>query len=221
MISTRNLSELPTPSKLHAAMQSMALLDAIIMPEWEYRFYSFEDRISPDGSISIGSMRNGSGDDFHAIFGRTGCLIRGFAHEYPMSPYAETPPRVYPGVIDDVPVDFAECRSAMASDWWHDITFCIWRRHEDSQWQHGNIKFPLDRDADGSEFLLSMLDGKPETYRAWAEVYYSLTKLDLTVIRKVFKHEPLTDNLVRQLNPERSLHQLGEEIKQIGYGPSS
>ena len=68
---------------MQAAFQSMALLDAIIMPEWQFRYYSFDADRSPDGGItfcvSIGSMRNGSGDDLHAIFGRAGCLIRGFS----------------------------------------------------------------------------------------------------------------------------------------------
>ena len=75
MISTRDLRLLPEVARLRAAFQSMAMLDAIIMPGWEFRYYSFETDVSPDGSISIGSMRNGSGDDLHAIFGPGGCLI--------------------------------------------------------------------------------------------------------------------------------------------------
>jgi hypothetical protein len=196
----------------------MAMLDAIIMPEWQFRYYSFEAGSSPDGSISIGSMRNGSGDNLHAIFGRTGCLIRGFAHEYEMSPYAEDPPRVFPGMLEDVPSEFADCLDAMHADWWRDITFCIWRGHEDTEWHHGQIDFPDLPDPDGSEFLLSVYDGRPETYHAWAEDYYHPRTFSLAAVRSVFDHAPLTEEVVQSLNPERMLSELDEEIRQIGYG---
>jgi len=218
MISTRDLSLLPDVALLRVAFQSMAMLDAIIMPEWQYRYYSFEADLSPDGSISIGSMRNGSGDDLHAIFGRGGCLIRGFAHEYEMSPYAQNPPKVFPGILDDVPPEFADCLAALQSDWWRDITFCVWQRHLDSGWHHGQIDFPELPDPDGSEFLLSAYDGQPETYRAWAEEYYHPRKFSLAEVRWVYEHRPLSEDLIRELNPERSLAELAEEIRQIGYG---
>jgi hypothetical protein len=218
MISTRDLSRLPDVARLRAAFQSMAMLDAVIMLEWQDRYYSFGANFSPDGSISIGSMRNGSGDDLHAIFGQAGCLIRGFAHEYEMSPYAEDPPKVFPGVLDDVPREFADCFAVMHPDWWQNITFCIWRRHSDSAWHHGQINFPKKMvDPDGSEFLLSAYDGHPETYHEWAEEYYGPRKFSLGAVRWVFEHRPLTEEVVRELDPDRSLLELAEEIRQIGY----
>ncbi|MES2789695.1 MAG: hypothetical protein V4719_08745 [Planctomycetota bacterium] len=218
MISSRNLSLLPDVTRLRAAFRSMAMLDAIIMPEWQFRYYSFESEFSPDGNISIGAMRNGSGDDLHAIFGQSGCLIRGFAHEHAMSPYAETPPKVFPGVLDDIPSEFAECLAAIHSDWWQDITFCIWRRHADLTWSHGSIQFPELRDPDGSEFLLSAYDGRPETYHIWANEYYQHRNFSLAAVRSVFDHRPLTEDLIRELNPDRSLAELTDEVLQIGYG---
>ena len=40
-ISTRNLEGLPDVTRLKRLLQSLAMLDAILMPEWEYRYYSF------------------------------------------------------------------------------------------------------------------------------------------------------------------------------------
>jgi hypothetical protein len=217
MISTRDLRLLPDVARFHAAYQSMAMLDAIIMPEWQFRYYSFSQACSPDGHISIGEMQNGSGDDLFAIFGTAGCLIRGFAHEYEMSPYSEDPPRVYPGIVDDLPPDFADCRTAIHPDFWEIITFCVWRRHSDSEWHHGRIDFPNIADPDGSEFLLSAFDAQPGTYRTWAERYYQPSKFSLETVASVFSHQPLTEEIVRALNPERSLADLTEEIRQIGY----
>lgn len=199
----------------------MGVLDAIIMPEWQYRYYSFEAPTTHSGDVSLGSMRNGSGDDLHAIFGHVGCVVRGFAHEYPMSPYASDPVEVFPGVLSEVPDDFKDCITALHSDWWRDITFCVWRRHSDSCWQRGNINFPEHHghDPDGSGFLLSAYDGRPETYQRWAEDYYSGTRptFSLDAIRSVFEHRPLTAEIIRELNPERSLTELLTEVQQIGY----
>ena len=138
-ISTRDLSLLPDVAKLRAVMQSMAVLDAIIEPDYSLRYFGFVANFSPDGSIWLGSMQNGSGDDLEAIFDRAGCLIRGFAHEYPMSPYANDPPKVFPGVLDDVPPEFTDCFAALAPDWWETVTFCIWRRYDERHWHHGSI----------------------------------------------------------------------------------
>jgi hypothetical protein len=41
-ISTRNLEGLPDVARLKRLLQSMAMLDAILMPEWEHRDYFFE-----------------------------------------------------------------------------------------------------------------------------------------------------------------------------------
>jgi hypothetical protein len=42
MISTRDLSHLPDIDHLKSLSQSLAMLDAILCPEWEYRYYSLE-----------------------------------------------------------------------------------------------------------------------------------------------------------------------------------
>ncbi len=41
MISTRDLSQLPDVDPLRRLMQSLAMLDAILSPDWELRYYSF------------------------------------------------------------------------------------------------------------------------------------------------------------------------------------
>ena len=40
-ISTRDLKLLPDIDVLRRAIQSIAMLDAILSPEWEFRYYSF------------------------------------------------------------------------------------------------------------------------------------------------------------------------------------
>jgi hypothetical protein len=219
MISTRDLSLLPNVDGLRRTLQSMAMLDAILCPRWEFRYYSFNAAWS--AGEQMGSIRNGSGDDLFAHFSRAGCWLKGFAHECPLSPYRDDgSKRVWPGVLDAVPAEFAACLQEPAFSV-EDVTFCIWRRPRDRAWRVGPVEFPAGHpDPDGSGFLLSDLDGKPETYQAFATDYYE-REVSLIPIQHVYKHRPLTAAIVAQLNPEVSLADLSADIKEIGYPAKS
>ena len=84
MISTRDLSSLLDVDALRRLMQSIAMLDAILSREWEFRYFSFNRRWSP--GEQMGSLRNGQGDHYFALFNAAGCWLKGFDHEAPMSP---------------------------------------------------------------------------------------------------------------------------------------
>jgi hypothetical protein len=212
-ISTRNLRRLPDVDDLRALMQSMAMLDAILCPEWDLRYYSFNSRWSK--GKQMGSMRNGSGDDYFALFNASGCFLKGFDHESPMTPYDREPKEVWPGVLDEVPSEFDTALNEPAFSM-EDTTFCIWRRYTDRRWQCGSIEYPDGDDPDGSEMLLSILDGKPKSYKDWAEDYYERS-VHLSAVKQVYAHEALTKQLIGRLNPEVTLKELANDIKEIGY----
>jgi len=108
MISTRDTSLLHDIDALRRTLQAMATLDAILSPDWSGRYYSLNARWSERGQM--GSMRNGCGDEFFALFNSAGCWLKGFAHEARMSPYrGDGPPRLWPGIIEAVPPEFADC----------------------------------------------------------------------------------------------------------------
>src|SRR5262249_24395549 len=157
----RDLSLLPAIAELRRICQSLAVLDAILSPKWQYRYYSYDAKWSAHAQLA--SMRNGSGDDFRIVFSDRGALLKGFAHESLMSPYANRSSRVWTGVLDNVPPSLREYLSEPALNF-SDTTFCVWRMREGESWQHGNIIFPESRDPDGSIVLLSILDGDPHTY---------------------------------------------------------
>jgi hypothetical protein len=215
MISTRDLSDLPDVDGLRRLMQSLAMLDAILSPEWQYRYFSFNNRWAL-GKF-MGSMRNGQGDHYFSLFNGAGCWFKGFDHEAPMTPFAKNPPKVAAGVLDGVPPDFVTCLTepAFVLD---ETTFCIWRRYCDKQWQHGPVLFPKEEhsDPDGSEGLLRYLDGRPRTYHEWAEDYYE-RKVSLSAVEQVYAYRSLDQGVVRVLNPEVSLESLAADIEEIGY----
>jgi hypothetical protein len=212
-ISTRNLKMLPDVDRLRLLLQSLAMLDAILSPEWEYRYYSFNARWSK--REQMGSMRDGCGDGFFTLFNAAGCFLKGFAHESAMSPYGRRPKRVWPGVLDSVPPAFAAALKEPAFSM-EDTTFCVWRLSADETWQRGRIEFPPGADPDGSQALLSILDGEPKTYQAWAEDYYE-QRVSLAAVKQIYAHEPLTDELVERLNAEITVKELAADIQEIGY----
>ncbi len=214
MISTRHLQNIPDVARLKKLAQSLAMLDAIIEPEWAMRYYSFDAFWAKGQQTAF--MRDGSGDDYAILFDDDGkTLIKGFAHECAMSPYRCTPKTLWPGVMDDVPLAFDGffSTSAFAS---YDTTFCLWHTPEDEVWQRGAIEFPDGEDPDGSAALLAVLDGKPETYRRWAQEYYE-RKLDLAAIAQIYQHQPLSRAIVESLNEQLSLDDVAEDAAEIGY----
>ena len=105
-IATKNLTFLPDIDNLRKLCQSLAMLDAILSPDWENRYYSFNSKWGSDEMMA--SMRDGSGDEVLILFNKTGACINGFAHESIMSPWRFNPPKIWPGVIDSVPKEFAK-----------------------------------------------------------------------------------------------------------------
>ncbi|MFJ3334185.1 hypothetical protein [Streptomyces sp. NPDC086766] len=212
--------QLPEIAVLREHCRSMAMLEAVLSPEWEDRYYSFDNLSSEKSMKSMALMRNGSGDEYSIIFSPIGAYIRGFDHESPMSPYIEDGP--WPGVLDDVPDVFRPCIEEPAftdEDGMPVVTACIWRETSDNGWKAGAIDFPDEEteDPDGAGYLFQLLvDRSPEAFQRWAEDYYEVS-VDLEAVRHVFSSRPLTAEVVRALNSEIVLADLAKDIAEIGY----
>jgi len=209
VISTRNLPALADIPTLRQLLQSLATLDAILSPDWESRYYSFNSKWAE--AQQMGSMRNGSGDDWFALFIPEGAGIVGLSHEAPMF-RAGAP---WPGIFQGVPAELVQLTSEPAFDP-QNSTFCIWRRSQDPGWSRGPVEYAPGDDPDGSAELLGILDGDPMSYQQFAVDYYEV-ELPLTAVEAIYAHRPLTDGLVRQLNPETSLEALVTDLTEIDY----
>ncbi|MDO0925723.1 hypothetical protein QQY24_09975 [Streptomyces sp. TG1A-8] len=212
---------LPEIAVLREHCRSMAVLEAVLSPEWESRRHSFDDHWSETESMA--SMRSGSGDEYSIVFSPAGVYVRGFDHESPMSPYAEDGP--WPGVLDEVPEVF---RPYVGEPVFSDedgmslVTACMWRRTVDDGWKAGTIGFPdaATGDPDGANYLFQLLVHRsPEAFQRWAEDYYEVP-VDLEAVRHVFSSRPLTEEVVRALNPEIVLVDLSQDIAETGYPTS-
>ncbi len=227
-LSTLHREQLPAITTLRRICQSIAMLDAILSPEWSARYYSFNSRWAPGQAMA--SMRDGSGDAYHVLFTPAGAILKGYAHESRMARYCVEHGHPWPGVLEGVPDEFAGflAEPAFSSN---ETTFCLWRRWTDTGWHIGSFDI-LDAPEDGSEDLLVMLDGNPATYKAWAEEYYDdpgddegddedaeplSDGLPLEAIAQVYAHAPLTEEVVHALNPMVERADLAEDSEEIGY----
>jgi hypothetical protein len=214
MISTRDLSTLPPVDTLRRLMQSLAMLDAILSPEWDRRYFSFNSKWAP--GQQMGSMRNGSGDHYFALFNTAGCWLKGFAHESSLSPFRHDKPEVAAGMFKNMPADFSACLQEPAFVL-EETTFCIWRRPIDSVWQRGTVALPKSTpDPDGSANLLKYLDGNPETYVNFAAEYYEID-VPLQSVRALYDHQSLGSKLLSTLNASMRAGDLKKDAAEIGY----
>lgn len=197
------------------------MLEAVLSPEWDTRFYSF-DACWGEGE-QMASMRDGVGGEYSIVFSVDGTYVRGFDHASPMSPWARMDvPLVWPGVLDEVPKVFLPYIREPAfceEDGVLTVTCCLWRQAADPVWRAGSIVFPEtdDGDPDGADFLFALLvDRSPEVYAQWASEYYEVP-VDVEAVRHILAGRPLTQEVVAALNPDVELAGLAEDITEIGY----
>jgi len=210
MISTQDLSELPDIRAFRRLTRALAVLDAILSPDWEYRYYSFDSHWA-EGEM-MASMRNGSGDQWFALLSPAGVALHGLAHE--SAAFRHGSPLL--GIFDSLPREFhTNFLSEPAFDT-ANSTFCIWRRATDDRWSTGAVNLPPGEDPDGSAELLAILAGDPRHYVQFAAEYYE-RELDIGDVAAVYRHLPLTEGLVKRLNPKVDLESLRADMSEIGY----
>ncbi|MFD7962014.1 hypothetical protein ACFV5J_14555 [Streptomyces zaomyceticus] len=213
---------LPGIEELRDHSRGLAMVEAVLSPEWESRYYSFDAHWSETEQLA--SMRNGSGDEYTIVLSPAGAFARVFDHESPLSPFGElTDGLTWPGVIDGVPEAFREYLTEPAftdEDGVHVTTACLWREPADTDWHTGPVEFTdlEDReDPDGSGRLLHLLtDRSAEAYTEFAEDYYE-RPVDIEAVRHVLALRPLTAEIVAALNPAVTLADLAEDVREIGY----
>ena len=208
-ISTRDVGGMPDIPAFRRLTRSLAMLDAILSPEWEDRYYSFDSHWGP-GEL-MASMRNGQGDHWFALMTDAGVVMHGLHHEAAM--YRPDDP--WSGLFTAIPPELSGFRDEPAFDT-RNSTFCIWRRTNAQAWERGPVQFPPGDDPDGSAELFRHLDGRPETYVSFAAEYYEV-EIPLDVVTDVYRHTPLTTELVARLNPAVLLTDLASDLAEIGY----
>ena len=213
------LPRLPDVPRTEDLSRALAMLDAILSPEWSSRYYSFDAEWAPDETMA--SMRDGSGGEYSIVFSPAGACARGFDHESPISPYRSRPPALWPGLLDSTPARFrsvVEEPAFCSEDGTLLATVVFWRGTADEVWSCGDLELPdPGADPDGADRLFELLaDHRPEAYQQFARDHHGV-EADANAVRHVYALRPLTRSVVTALNPELDLDDLEPDRKQIGY----
>ena len=197
------------PTLRHRAM-ALAMLDAILCPDYEYRYFSFDPAWRK--SEQLACMRNGEGDDWYLHLGEHGAAIKGYVHEL-ASDGART---LALEVQRRMPESFSSFvyEPAFSMD---AVSYCYWRGAQDKSWnkvRHPNAA--LANRADGSADYLSILLAPATCYHEYASDYFE-AEAPLPSIEHIYHHAPLTEAVVRSLNPQLSMDDAQRLAAEIGY----
>lgn len=197
---------LPDRKKLQTICKAISVLDAILSQEWEYRYYSYNNKWADKEEFC--EMRDGSGNQMLILFRQDGCVINGFAHEYQQQE-KENLTKNLPSIFNEF--IFGEPVKTIGT------TFCIWTI-EEQNWQTGTI----ENYKDNSEEMLSIFDGNPQTYIDWATDYFDGSFLEsgipLETVTEIYNGKTLTKEMVLAIVEEiEDWEQLEADLGEIGY----
>jgi hypothetical protein len=194
-----NSSMIPPINELKRKLQSLAMLDAILMSDWPSRYFSFNSKWGPDEMM--GSMRDGEGGEFFFLFGPFGAAGKIYSKEMALGPNAVS-------ALASVPADFSSFLSEPAFS--INLATCyLWRRPRESAWSVAPVgieKLPF----------LAFIGDQGEHYRAWASDYYE-TALSMDAVRAIFRQHLLTPALMKSINPNADTAAAVADAEEIGY----
>lgn len=204
-----------TRSDLKKYLKAMVVLDVVMTPKkqaWLRRV-----NVSSIGKALAFVLDNGSGDDLVVIFTENGTLIKGFDHESEYNQFGadEWDDAFFEYTFSGLPEEFAELLDEDSRD---NTTFCMWCMDDSDMWVQNEQEInDEDEDDDGGkDFLLMQIRRTPEEWCDWAKDYYE-TEIASDVVKKVYNGEPLTEEDVVKLNPERNAKEVFAELKEFPF----
>lgn len=191
---------LPSPRDLERICKGLATLDAMLMEEWQDRYYSFNHAWSTGSQQRMASMRNGCGDEWFMVFEPSGAFLKAFWHD---EIDYEDPAKLYAGLPAQLQPQLTEPAFAMEN-----VTFGGW--HDGTTWTlRGNATGPMHEQ-------LEMLTGDPATYRAYAADYFQVD-VPADAIAHVLGGKELDANLLKRIGSTRTLAELKDDLAEIAY----
>lgn len=207
------ISDLPTPETLYKTCQSLAMLDAILDPAGNFRYFGFDQYW--DDQQAMAEMRDGDGSHYFIMISNRQKDARPFAigklFAKSLTQTASAPNITT--IANNAPLqDFLDedaFKHDQANLYFHQLA------HE-STWSAipamANMPF------------LGFLSHQEAAYIPWARDYYqpdfepdSEITIDEQIVADIFAHKPLNKDMVQRLNPLVNIAQLVEDILDIGY----
>lgn len=201
---------LPSLAEIRKRSQALAMLDAIICPEWEDRYFSFNAHWGENEQM--GSMRNGSGDEWFILFGSFGAAIKGLAHESEMASNRQFVQEIQ----RQVPHSFASFLHEPAFSM-ERASYCYWREASDETWHQVMLSDSAMANVDdGSADYLALLTEPASSYLEYANWYYELD-IPLEIVERIYAHQPLDRQMISTLKGQATNAEAEEFAAEIGY----
>ena len=196
----------PPPEEVERRARALAMLDAILSPEWEDRYFSFDRAWIAYARMA--SARSGSGDEAFMLFSGGECVFGQLLHEVPAC-LSLTEVRAT-GTANHSPLleEFL-AEPAFSTDHLTEVGWCV------AGSRHWVVVQPFGELLADSLFQL-LFQGDASQYAAWASDMFELPVPE-TVAELVFQHTPLTPLLVQALNPEADWESVCGEAARMGY----
>ena len=195
MEALHNINDLPIIDELKRNMMGMALLDLIIMPQWEHRYFSFNSNWSEDEMM--GSIRDGSGGECYIHFTKYGAIgkVALDPSVLEIGEFLKLVPEEFSGFVNESAFSITES------------TFIFWKRYADIYWSvYPNNLVQYD-------WFGTLKNGFP-SYLVWAESYYEMS-FSRSTMESVFRNLSVTKEYIAELNPEINLSDIEVEIIEI------
>ncbi|MFB6977494.1 hypothetical protein [Streptomyces scopuliridis] len=147
------------------------------------------------------------------------------------------PPEVWPAILSQIPAELRACLPADDEDSTL-LSVVTWRLATDSRWHAGDFPLPLDEDKAealrnswgwSADLLVDLIHPSPSnlewcgslrdgTYRDDPEIEWGDTGISFEgALRHILALKPLTEEVVRTLNPSRGLVDVADDITAIEY----
>lgn len=189
--------DLPEINNLKNISKKIALLDAVIEQDWEYRYYSYNGQW--DDSEEMASMRDGEGNHYFILFKKNMCFIKVIDKEKNSINEIKSKLSETDHNFKDELMEFLN-EPAFYID---ELSFLYW--NVDGKWN--------SIEPDENKWLNILIDPVSE-YVKFAENYYEV-KLNINIISKIINENVKMKQLL-EINPDVDIDQLFEDIEEIG-----
>ena len=195
-----DVTELPSVDGLKRELQALAMLDSILMPDWELRYFSFNSKWGL--GETMGSMRDGQGNGFFFLFSSAGVVGKIYCRGVAQKEHTVQELKKIPG-------GFSSFLNEPAFGINTEAMYYLWRQQRDGLWSL------IPQDTVGIP-LLAFIANRGSYYHKWAEDYYE-TELDIKSIEAIYQWQPLTEKFILTLNPDAEIEGVFLDAKEIGY----
>lgn len=183
-------------AELRRKLKILALLDAIIEPEWDYRYFSYNSSWSENEEI--GSLRDGCGGEW---FLWTSGSLAGYKC---LSPEDDVVSDI-DDIRNQIPPSYEDFLNEPAFSMGH--ATCIWVLTQ-SEWR----KYGLP--VNNLIGLESASQWRAQDYYGWATEYYE-RDIAISALEKVFSGA-FSTSIVAELNPDITMSDLQADLDEIG-----